>query len=127
MLHIFVKHVIVLAMGRTFRERELTSSLLVSLVPSTIPYDQLTTGLLRLLTECDDLVLDVPSAAHLASLFLARLLVDEVLPPVFLTTVLESLRADTLGVAVIRQTANLLSSRHAAVRATSRRVHGYQH
>lgn len=38
----------------------------------------------------DDLFLDVPDAVHLMSLFLGRAIVDELLPPAFLTQVCES-------------------------------------
>ncbi len=44
-------------------------------------------GFTRLLAATDDLVLDCPDAVHLLSLFLGRAIVDEVLPPAFLTQV----------------------------------------
>lgn len=49
-----------------------------------------------------DLELDIPDAAHFVSLFLGRAIVDEVLPPAFLTKVLKRLRDDSLGVQVVR-------------------------
>ena len=61
---------------------------------------------------------DVPDAAHMLTLFAARLIVDEVAPPVFLTKVLEALRPGTLGVEVVRNAGNLLKSAHAAERIT---------
>lgn len=116
MLHIFVKQALQVAMERTFRERELVSQLFVDLVPGTIHREQLAMGLVRLLAALDDLVLDIPDAAHLATLFLARLVVDEVLPPAALAAALDSLRADALGVLVVDNAKTLLTSRHAAER-----------
>lgn len=55
------------------------------------------------------------------TLFTARLVVDEVVPPVFLTRVLDALRPGTLGVAVVRNAGNLLKSPHAAERITQAR------
>jgi programmed cell death protein 4 len=49
-----------------------------------------------------DLELDIPDAAHFVALFLGRAIVDEVLPPAFLTKVLQRLRDDSLGVQVVR-------------------------
>ena len=51
-----------------------------------------------------DLALDIPDAAHQLSLFLGRTIVDEALPPSFLTSVLANLRNDSLGVSVVQAT-----------------------
>lgn len=59
-------------------------------------------------------MLDAPDAVRLLSLFLGRAVVDEVLPPAFLTSVLPSLPDGGLGVAVVRAAAGALSARHAA-------------
>jgi hypothetical protein len=116
MLHIFVRLAVQVAMERSFREREAISVLLVALVPVPVPEAALGMAFARLLSMCDDLILDVPDAVHLLTLFLARLVVDEVVPPVFLSRVLDSLKADSLGVVVVRNTGRLLSSPHAAER-----------
>lgn len=52
-----------------------------------ITHDQLASGFTRLLSSADDLLLDVPDALRLLSLFLGRAVVDELLPPAFLTQV----------------------------------------
>lgn len=44
-------------------------------------------GMTRLLVATDDLLLDCPDAVRLLSLFLGRAIVDEILPPSFLTQV----------------------------------------
>lgn len=49
-----------------------------------------------------DLSLDCPDAAHQLALMLGRLIVDEVLPPAFLTGVLPSLRDQSMGVAIVQ-------------------------
>jgi hypothetical protein len=116
MLHIFVKLAVQMAMERSFRELEALSLLFVDTVPTPVPERALAMGFTQLLASCEDLVLDVPDAPHMLTLFLARLVVDEVVPPAFLTTVLESLKPDTLGIAIVRNTSRLLSSPHAAER-----------
>lgn len=75
---------------------------------------QVAFGLSRMLAALDDYVLDVPDAAHLATLFLARAIVDELVPPAFLTRVLDALHADSLAIVVVRNTGRLLASTHAA-------------
>jgi hypothetical protein len=110
MLNFFVKILTQAAMERGARERELSSTLLVTLVPSPMPTEQLSLGFTRLLSAIDDYVLDVPNAVHLATLFLARAIVDEILPPTFLTSVLDSLEHETLAIEVVRQTGRLLGS-----------------
>eukprot|EP00892_Ulva_mutabilis_P003777 jgi/Ulvmu1/1771/UM118_0010.1 len=114
MLHLFVKIVLQSGMERSFRERELASRLLVSLVPDPISHEQVAFGLSRTLAALDDYVLDVPNAAHLMTLFLARAIVDELVPPAFLTRVLDTLHADSLAIVVVRNTGRLLASTHAA-------------
>lgn len=114
--HIFVKAAITLALDRKDRERELISELLSDLHPEVIGDDQMAMGFTRLLGAVDDLVLDCPDAVHMVSLFLGRAIVDEALPPSFLTQVLASLRNDSLGITVVQTTGALLGARHAAER-----------
>lgn len=51
-----------------------------------------------------DLSLDSPDAPHQLALMLGRLVVDEVLPPAFLTAVLPSLEDGSMGVSVVEIT-----------------------
>jgi len=51
-----------------------------------------------------DLMLDVLNADHQLSLFLARAIVDEVLPPAFLTAVLPFLDNQSQGVNIVQAT-----------------------
>jgi hypothetical protein len=116
MLHIFVKLAVQMAMEHSFREREAVSLLFVQTVPAPISEAALAMAFTRLLASCEDLVLDIPDAPHMLTLFLARLVVDEVVPPAFLTMVLENLKPETIGVVILRNTSRLLSSPHAAER-----------
>lgn len=61
-------------------------------------------GFSRLLAAADDLVLDIPEAVHLLSLFLGRAIVDEVLPPAFLASCLPALPDGGLGITVVQAT-----------------------
>jgi programmed cell death protein 4 len=65
---------------------------------------QMASGFKRLLASADDLVLDIPGALHLLSLFLGRAVVDEVLPPAFLAAALPGLPDGGLGVGVVQNT-----------------------
>ena len=49
--------------------------------PHTISPDEMSKGFIQLLKCADDLALDVPDAATLLGDFLARAVVDDVLPP----------------------------------------------
>lgn len=113
---LFVKQVVTLAMDRRDREREMASGLLSSLHPQVITPDQMVSGFTRLLASADDLVLDIPDAVHLLSLFLGRAIVDEVLAPAFLANCLPSLPDGGLGITVVQATGAMLSQRHAAER-----------
>lgn len=48
-----------------------------------------------------DLELDLPDASYCVALFLGRAIVDEVLPPAFLTGVLSRMNDDSLGVHIV--------------------------
>mmetsp|Transcript_36791 Transcript_36791/g.81831 ORF Transcript_36791/g.81831 Transcript_36791/m.81831 type:complete len:712 (-) Transcript_36791:320-2455(-) len=119
LLHIMVKQAVTMALDRKDRERELVSNLISELTPQVLAADQVSMGFTRLLGAADDLVLDCPDAVHLLSLFLGRAIVDEVLPPSFLAQVLQSLRAEGLGISVVKATGALLSARHGAERVTN--------
>lgn len=63
---------VALAMDRRDREREMASSLLATLHPAVLSDGAVASGFTRLLAAADDLVLDIPDAVHLLSLFLGR-------------------------------------------------------
>jgi programmed cell death protein 4 len=80
----FVKKAIVMSMEKGSYERESVSKLLSALYDSTIPPAKIVEGFQCVLDAIEDIVLDSPDATDLLSKFLARAIVDEVVPPVFL-------------------------------------------
>jgi hypothetical protein len=108
-----VKRTITMAMDRNARGCE-AASLLLSFLHgrSILTTDEVGKGIERLFEVIDDLTVDVPNASRLLSQFVARAVVDELLPPIFLTdpTVVN------LGGAVIHDAVTLLSVKHGQVR-----------
>ena len=89
--HYFVKKIVTLAMDRGNREKEAASVLLSRLYPSHLSAEQIQRGFERLLESVDDLALDVPAASADLAMFVARAVVDDIVPPKFITTTLEGL------------------------------------
>jgi programmed cell death protein 4 len=80
-----VKRAISMSLDQKEREKELISRLLSSLYPDILATDTIGKGFERLFEGSDDLALDAPSAARDIATFLARAVVDEILPPSFLS------------------------------------------
>jgi len=80
----FVRKAVVFAMEKQAFERELTSQLLTALSSTIMTSEDIETGFQRTLDVLDDAVLDCPDAVEVLSKFIARALVDEVIPPRFL-------------------------------------------
>lgn len=81
----FVKRLINSAIDKTDTERELASRLLSEFYPNILSMNMIGKGLERLFEIIDEIELDVPQAADFLAAFVARAVVDEVLPPSFLT------------------------------------------
>lgn len=79
-----VKRAVSMAMDRKDRERELVSRFLSSANPSLLSTDDLGKGFERLFELMDELSIDTPGAAEITAAFLARAVIDEILPPAFL-------------------------------------------
>lgn len=79
-----IKRAITLACDEGPRERELTSRLLTELHPRVLSDKDVSDGVEHLLEGMDELSIDLPDAHSLVGAFLARAVVDEVLPPAFL-------------------------------------------
>lgn len=109
--HEFVKAVISRSLDLHDRERELASELLPRL--ATVSRDKIVEGFTVLLERLEDLRLDIPNAPELLSFFLARAVVDDILPPSFLSP-------DSADVEIAKETLvqakNLLSGKQAAKR-----------
>jgi len=110
--HEFVKAVISRSLDLHDRERELASELLPRLYP-TVSRDKVLEGFTVLLERLEDLRLDIPNAPELLSYFLARAVVDDILPPSFLSP-------DSADVEIAKETLvqakNLISGKSAAKR-----------
>jgi programmed cell death protein 4 len=103
-----VKRAISLALDRGDRDRELVSRFLSASYPSLLPVEQLGKGFERLFEYVDDLELDVPGASQIVAQFLSRALVDEILPPSFLTDPVVA----GLGGEVVQSAKRMLSRDH---------------
>lgn len=115
--HFVVKQLISLAMDRSNRERELASHLLAVLSGGALRSSEVEKGFDMLLFRVDDLIKDVPKVLELLATFLARAVVDECLPPAYLSRTI--LPPDDLGGKVVKQAEALLGNTHAWVRLQS--------
>ncbi|ETV67624.1 hypothetical protein H257_16219 [Aphanomyces astaci] len=107
-----VKRAITMSMDKHEREREAVSRLLSELYLNGLTPVELAQGFRRVIVSADDLALDIPTAVHMLSIFAARAIVDEILPPRFLEDPL--LAAD--GDDVVQEAIKKLSINHGTVR-----------
>lgn len=80
-----VKRAVNLSLDKTDRERELISRLLSVGYPDTFSSNMVGKGFERLFELVDEIEKDAPAAREMLAKFLARAVVDEVLPPSFLS------------------------------------------
>ncbi|CAI0447503.1 unnamed protein product [Linum tenue] len=80
----FIKRLISMAMDRHDKEKEMASVLLSSLYADVITPAQIRDGFVILLESTDDLAVDILDVVDVLALFVARAVVDEILPPAFL-------------------------------------------
>lgn len=81
--HFFVKRLVTLAMDRGNREKEAAATLISALYPDALSGAQIQRGFVRLVESADDLAIDVPDAAETLGMFIARAIIDDLLPPSF--------------------------------------------
>jgi len=84
----FVRKCIARSMDKTPFERELVSKLLSSLYNKVISPDHIGEGFQQALDKLDDISLDAPTAPDMLGKFMARAVFDDIIPPVFLTSVI---------------------------------------
>nr|GME04785.1 programmed cell death protein 4 [Ipomoea batatas] len=99
----FVKKLVSMAMDRHDKEKEMAALLLSSLYVDLIAPDQVYEGFTKLLESADDLVVDIPDTVDVLAVFIARAVVDDMLPPVFLVKVTASLPENSKGLEVINK------------------------
>ncbi|OMP10383.1 Initiation factor eIF-4 gamma, MA3 [Corchorus olitorius] len=111
----FIKRLVSMAMDRHDKEKEMASVLLSALYADVISPSQIRDGFVMLLESTDDLAVDILDAVDILALFVARAVVDEILPPAFLTRAKKTLPETSKGYQVL-QTADksYLSAPHHA-------------
>lgn len=111
----FVKRLVSMAMDRHDKEKEMASVLLSALYADVITSSQICQGFFILLESADDLEVDILDAVDILALFVARAVVDDILPPAFITKARKMLPESSKGFQVL-QTAekSYLSAPHHA-------------
>jgi hypothetical protein len=98
----FVKKLISMAMDRHDKEKEMASILLSALYADLLGSFKMSEGFMMLLESTEDLSVDIPDAIDVLAVFIARAVVDEILPPVFLTRARALLPESSKGVEVLQ-------------------------
>ncbi|KAI3454361.1 hypothetical protein Pfo_011024 [Paulownia fortunei] len=111
----FIKRLVSIAMDRHNKEKEMASVLLSALYADVINAAQISQGFFMLLESADDLAVDILDAVDVLALFVARAVVDDILPPAFITRARKMLPETSKGFQVL-QTAekSYLSAPHHA-------------
>ncbi|CAN6290188.1 unnamed protein product [Urochloa humidicola] len=99
----FVKKLVSVAMDRHDREKEMAAVLLSSLYGDVVDRPQLYKGFCKLTESCDDLSVDTPDAVDILAVFVARAIVDDMLPPAFLAKQGACLPCGCKGAEVLRR------------------------
>lgn len=98
----FIKRLVSMAMDRHDKEKEMASVLLSALYADVITPAQIQDGFFLLLESADDLAVDILDAVDILALFLARAVVDDIVPPAFLTRAKKGLPESSKGVQAIQ-------------------------
>jgi len=104
----FVKRLLNMSLDKGDRERELVSQLMSLLYPDVLSTSMICKGFERLFEIVDEVEKDVPHARNHVATFLARAVLDEVVPPSFLS---DSVVCN-LGGEIVVQAKLLLSREH---------------
>ncbi|XP_026656618.1 MA3 DOMAIN-CONTAINING TRANSLATION REGULATORY FACTOR 2 isoform X1 [Phoenix dactylifera] len=99
----FVKKLVSMAMDRHDKEKEMAAVLLSTLYAEIIDPPQVYKGFGKLVESSDDLSVDIPDAVDILAVFIARAVVDDILPPAFLAKQMASLPKDSKGIEVIKR------------------------
>lgn len=104
----FVKRIINMSFDKSDKERELVSQLLSYAYPNVLSTSMIGKGFERLFELIDDIEKDCPSAREMLSKYLTRAVIDEVLPPSFLSDAVIS----NLGGDIVEHAKRMLSHSH---------------
>jgi hypothetical protein len=100
--HYFVKKLISMAMDRHDKEKEMASVLLSALYADLLSSHMMSEGFMMVLESTEDLTVDIPDVVDVLAIFVARAVVDEILPPVFLTRARALLPEFSKGIEVLQ-------------------------
>lgn len=99
----FVKKLISIAMDRHDKEKEMAAVLLSALYADAIDPPQVYRGFIKLVESADDLIVDIPDTVDVLALFIARAVVDDILPPAFLKKQMAALPKESKGIEVLKR------------------------
>lgn len=98
----FIKRLVSMAMDRHDKEKEMASVLLSALYADVISSAEISQGFFMLLESADDLAVDILDAVDILALFVARAVVDDILPPAFITRARKMLPESSKGFQVLQ-------------------------
>ncbi|KAI3464180.1 hypothetical protein Pfo_020843 [Paulownia fortunei] len=98
----FIKRLVSMAMDRHNKEKEMASVLLSALYADVINAAQISQGFFMLLESADDLAVDILDAVDVLALFIARAVVDDILPPAYITRARNMLPEASKGLEVLQ-------------------------
>ncbi|CAN4085220.1 unnamed protein product [Withania somnifera] len=97
----FIKRLVSMSMDRHDKEKEMASVLLSGLYADVINPAQISRGFFMLVESADDLAVDIPDTVDILALFIARSVVDDILPPAFIARARKMLPESSKGIQVL--------------------------
>eukprot|EP00920_Eleutheroschizon_duboscqi_P033695 GHVT01081007.1.p2 GENE.GHVT01081007.1~~GHVT01081007.1.p2 ORF type:complete len:531 (+),score=29.62 GHVT01081007.1:196-1593(+) len=107
--HEFVKILVKGSLEKSDAQRELVSNVLDVLYAKVLRPDDTQLGFSRLIADIEDVRLDTPGADEILTKFLARSVVDEILPPSFVSDNCRLHTGGTSGMAILKKCGKWLS------------------
>ncbi|XP_010534116.1 PREDICTED: uncharacterized protein LOC104809746 [Tarenaya hassleriana] len=99
----FVKRLVSMAMDRHDKEKEMAAVLLSTLYSDVIDPPEVYRGFSKLVESADDLSVDIPDIVDVLAVFIARAVVDDILPPAFLKKQMALLPDKSKGLEVLKK------------------------
>ncbi|CAN6555518.1 unnamed protein product [Malus baccata var. baccata] len=85
------------------KEKEMAAVLLSGLYADYIDPPQVYKGFFKLVESVDDFIVDIPDAVDVLALFIARAVVDDIIPPAFMKKQMNYLPKDSKGIEVLNR------------------------